>query len=212
MKKLLDAILTPIFNVFAAIKWDKIKGLFNHGKYYSLTEPDLEYLRAALKPNYYIILTRRKNHLTTYLIAIASLITTQKASHYTHALMNVDDGNVKNDEDFMLMEATSKGVHYSSFMEVFDCDSVALLRPKGYTDKKWTKALDALLKQNGKKYDNLFDVSDDTKVSCVEMCYQALKQNNLPGLEALMEKHAGNLTPQMLYDCGDFDIVWETRR
>ena len=131
--------------------------------------------------------------------------------------MNVDNGNIRDDNDFMLMEATAEGVHFSSFMEVFDCDSVVLLRPKGYTDQDWQETLDALLDEQGLLYDNLFDIADDTRVSCVEMCRQALMQDenyatDFANLEALIKKHGNNLTPQMLYDCGDFEIAFEIRR
>ena len=209
--------LTAVCNVFASIHWNGLRALFNGGVHWSLTREDHNTLRTLLKPNYYIILTRRKTHLTTYLIGIASWIVTGRAVHYTHALMNVDDGNIKDDNDFKLIEATAKGVHFSTFMEVFDCDSVVLLRPSGYNDSDWQEALDTLLQQEGKQYDNLFDITDDTKVSCVEMCRQALQRDEnyateFARLEALITKHGNNLTPQMLYDCGDFVIAFEARR
>lgn len=210
-------VMTAFCNWFASISWEGLYALFNGGVYWSLKEVDHDNLRELLKPNYYIILTRRKCHLTTYLISFASWTVTGKGVHYTHALMNVDDGNIKNDNDFKLMEATATGVHYSTFMQVFDCDSVVLLRPKGYTDHDWQEALDGLLAQHGKLYDNLFDIADDTRVSCVEMCRQALMQEDdyatkFANLEALIEKHGNKLTPQMLYDCGDFEVAFEVRR
>lgn len=203
-------------NTVAKVEWNAIKALFNKGIYWSLTEEDHDKLREDLKSNYYIILNRRKTHLTTYLISLANLIKTGKFSHYTHALMNVDDGNIRNDNEFKLVEATGTGVHYSSFMKVFDCDSVVLLRPKGFTDENWTVALDGLLKQVGKEYDCLFDVSDDSKLSCIELARRALQfqpdyETRFANFEAMIKK-TGNLTPQMLYDCPDFEIVWEVRR
>lgn len=210
-------VITAFSNWFASVSWEGLHALFNGGVYWSLTEADHDKMRELLKPNYYIILTRRKCHLTTYLISFASWVVTGKGVHYTHALMNVDDGNVRNDNDFRLMEATGTGVHFSTFMQVFDCDSVVFLRPKGYTDHDWQEALDGLLEQEGKKYDNLFDIADDTRVSCVEMCREALMQEDeyytkFVNLEALITKHGNNLTPQMLYDCGDFEIAFEVRR
>lgn len=210
-------VVTAVANWFASIKWEGLHALFNGGVYWSLKEVDHDKIRELLKPNYYIILTRRKCHMTTYLIGIASWVVSGEGVHYTHALMNVDDGNIRDDNDFKLMEATATGVHFSTFMKVFDCDSVVLLRPKGYTDADWQEALDGLLEQHGKKYDNLFDIADDTRVSCVEMCRQALMQEDqyetkFANLEALIVKHGSNLTPQMLYDCGDFEIAFEVRR
>ena len=210
-------VLTWFCNLFASVSWEGLRALFNGGIYWDLTEQDHDKLRELLKPNYYIILTRRKCHLTTYLIGVASWIVSGKGVHYTHALMNVDDGNVRDDNDFKLMEATATGVHFSTFMQVFDCDSVVLLRPKGYTDKDWQETLDAVLEQEGKQYDNLFDIADKTRVSCVEMCRQALMaednyETEFANLEALIKKHGNNLTPQMLYDCGDFEVAFEVRR
>jgi len=136
---------------------------------------------------------------------------------YSHVLMNVD--NVKSAdgwEDFKLMEATAPGVHWSAFMDVFNCDSVCLLRPKNLTREEWNAVIDELLKQEGKGYDDLFDLADDSRESCVEMCRVSLQQDpdylaDFPDFEAKIKK-VGNLTPQMFRDCTDFEVAFEVKR
>lgn len=209
--------LTYLFNFFSEIKWPRIQAFINGGVYYKLKEQDHEKLRGLLAPNYYFIVTRRNSHLTTYLIQLASLIATGKNAHYTHALMNVDDGNIKNDDDFKLIEATSAGVHFSTFMQVFDCDSVALLKPRGVMDSEWTAIIDEALSNKGKGYDNLFNLLEDNHMSCVELCYDVLKrvpdyQNRFVIFEDQLKKMGYKLTPHMLYDCKDFEVVFEIRR
>lgn len=203
-------------DVFAAIKFDRTFAVLNGGMYYRLKEHDLDQIRQILAKNYLVILTRRKSHLTTYLIALLSAVVSRKFSHYTHALMNVE-GDLEGHVGYKLIEATAKGVHYSSFMEVFDCDSVALLAPKGISVEDWTLVLDTVKQQLGKGYDDLFDILDANNVSCVEMVYLGLQK--LPDYEqrfskliALLKEHNNSLTPQMLYDTGELDVVFEVRR
>ncbi len=221
MRQKLIKILQDIFswislNVFSPITFNSIKALFNGGVYWDLKEEDQDYLRKILAPHYFIILNYRKTHLTTYLISLACLIKSGKLPQYTHALMNVDDGNIDNDNDFKLVEATGSGVHYSTFMKVFDCDSVCLLRPKGFTNEEWTLTLDTLLQQLGKPYDTLFDLKEDQHLSCIELVRRALQ--GLPDYDTKfanfeqMIKKVKNLTPQMLRDCPDFEVVWEVKR
>lgn len=211
--KILQSIWTWIsLNIISPITWNPIKALFNGGVYWDLTEEDHNQLRKLLAKNHYIILVYRKTHFTSYLIMLGNLIKTGKMGSWSHALMNLE-GEAAKDEDFRLLEATGKGVHYSSFMQVFDCDRVCLLRPKGFTDEDWTEALDKLRKQEGKPYDTLFDLSEDQSLSCVELVHEAIEGDltKLPSFTALIEKYK-NLTPQMFYDCDDFEKVFEVRR
>ena len=201
---------------FAAIHWPRIQAVINGGVYYSLKEEDHDKIRKLLKENYLVVLTRRKSHLTTYLIQLVSWLATRKSSHYAHALMNVE-GDIQNNIDFKLIEATAPGVHYSTFMQVFDCDSVALLKPRGVSLEDWTAVLDIVKGQYGYQYDNLFDITDEKNVSCVEMIYQGIKhltayKDRFPNLVRLLEETGNDLTPQMLYDCNDMDVVFEVRR
>lgn len=209
-------ILSFVFSFFSWIKWPRLQAFINGGLYYRLTETDLDYLRKALIKNHYIILTRRRCHLTTYLISIASFLTTGKCSHWTHSMMNVEGDVVNSDRDFMILEALGQGTKLSTFMEAFDCDSVSLLVPKNMPVSDWTEVITSGLQDLGKPYDDLFDVNDSSHVSCVEVCRNALRslpdyQIKFPNLE-LMIKNVNNLTPQMLYDCPDFTVAFEVRR
>lgn len=204
-----------LMHIFADIKWPRLQAFINGGLYYKLTESDHDKLRELLKHNYYVILTRRKCHFTTYVIALTSKIETGTPSHYTHALMNVEDS--ENHIDFQIIEATGSGVHWSTFMEVFDCDSVVLMKPRGVLKEQWSLAMAMAKEEIGDEYDLLFDINDGSKVSCVEMVFQAIKkitnyESKFPNLLALIKEKKNELTPQMLYDCEDMDVVFEIRR
>lgn len=210
--KLWDGLL----DIFADIHWPRTQAVINGGMYYKLKESDHDKIREILAKDYLIILTRRKCHLTTYLIALVSAFVDRKFSHYTHALMNVE-GDLEGHLGYKLIEATGVGVHYSTFMEVFDCDSVALLKPSGIPLEVWTDVLDEVKTNLGKGYDTLFDLTSDNQVSCVEMVYWGLKalpdfDVRFPKLIALIQERGNNLTPQMLYDTGELEIVLEIRR
>jgi len=209
-------VLTFVFSIFSWIRWPRLQAAINGGLYYRLTEEDHNWLRKALVKDHYILLTRRSCHLTSYLISLASLLTTGKGSHWTHSMMNVEGDVVKSDNDFMILEALGSGTKLSTFMEAFDCDSVAVLIPKNMELSDWTKVVTGGLQDLGKPYDNLFDVSDSSHVSCVEVCRDALKSlpdytTKFPNLEAMIA-NVNNLTPQMFYDCPDFKVAFEVRR
>lgn len=207
-----------ITTFISGIEWTQFISFLRKGKNgYNLTPEDHEIIKQKLASGYYIILTKRKTHLTTYFIELMSFIKTGKPADYTHALMNLDlEEDASAFEKFKLMEATSKGVHLSSFLEVFDCDSVCLLQPKYVREDHWDEIMAGLATQMGKKYDNLFNINDDTYVSCVEMVLDSLRfspkyWDAFPHLEEMI-KDVGNLTPQMYRDCSDFNVVLEIKR
>lgn len=203
--------------VFSNIHWTGLKAAVSkNGKYYSLTEDDHAKIKEILASGYFLILNNRNTHLSTYLIGFASFVKTGVWPDYAHILMNLDVGDVTDPERFDLMEATNSGVHYSEFMEVFDCDSVCIIRPKNLDAAEWEKVMVGLGEQLGKKYDNWFDLKDTSRVSCVEMCLEALKESptfeqDFPNLSAEIKK-VGNLTPQMYRDCPDFEVIFEVKR
>jgi hypothetical protein len=207
-------LLHKITGFFSSVHWQGLRALFNGGIYYDLTEADHNEIKRLLSSGYYIILTWRKCHLTSWMIGALNLIKDHKWPSYCHALMNCDAVDDVNQWDkFKLMEATNQGVHTSSFMNVFDCDHVALLRAKNITKDEWNAVVDGLLEQDGYKYDDLFDLSDKTHVSCVELVLNALKkepnyEKDFANLEAMIKK-VGNLTPEMYRDCPDFEVVFE---
>lgn len=204
-----------IIDLLAKISWNPIRALFNRGLFFSLKEEDWDKLHELLGKNYYIILTRSSSHLSTYLVSIGTRINDGRWGHWGHALMNME-GDDPTKDDFKMMEATGKGVHFSTFWEVFTCDSVALLKPKNLTAEEWTAVMETLLKQQGKKYDTLCDLANDEQLNCVEMCRLALSaspnyKKSFANFEEMIVKNK-NLTPESFYHCPDFEVVWEVRR
>ena len=203
-----DTAWYRIYNVIASlpskISWRK-KGL--------ITQEQKTELANKLASGYYIILTGSKSHLSSVIISLLSWIKTGVWARYSHVLMNCD--NITDPADtasFKFVEATSTGVHYSTFDEVFNCDTVCLLSPLSVSNEEWTKIIDGLLKQKGKKYDDLFDLSDTSRVSCVELVLEALKSadyaNDFKDLEQLIQQE-GNLVPQMYRQSKDFIVAYE---
>lgn len=204
-----DTIWYKVYNYVASIP---SKIVWRHRGL--VTEEQKAELAKHLASGYYIILTGSHGHLSSVIVSLLSLIKTGKWARYSHVLMNCD--NITNPTDrqsFKFMEATAAGVHYSTFDEVFNCDSVCLLTPSSVSNEEWTKIIDALLKQKGKKYDDLFDLSDSTRVSCVELVLDALKQadyaHDFIDLDRLI-KEKGNLVPQMYRESSDFVVDYES--
>jgi hypothetical protein len=205
-----------ILNKLGDIQWNWLKEKLTGRRYYDLTDAVLQDIRTALATNYFIICTRRKTVISTYLIALATMVKTGKFGHWCHVLVNLEEDNPETDNQFQLYEATSDGAHIATFMEVFDCDSVALLRPKNIAVEDWHGVIERTKKDLGKPYDDMFNLYDDTHISCVEMVRSALMtipdyEKKFPHFEAQIAK-VKNLTPQMFYDCEDFEVVYEVRR
>lgn len=216
IKRLYETVANKIVEIIGKTTWREL-AVFHKGRYYDLSYSEQETIKTLLKRDYYIILTRRKTHLSTYAINLSHWYLTRLKhwGYYSHSLMNLED-EVRSDDDFRLMEATNKrGVSYTHFDQVFDCDSVALLKPRGITLDEWTQVMDDLMTHEGKKYDTLYKLADATEMSCVELVRTALMA--LPNYHtrfAQFEKmiaRANNLDPQMFYTCGDFEVVYEVR-
>lgn len=181
-----------------------------------LSEAERAHIRKVLRKNHCIILTRHAGHLSTYAIAFANFFLTGKWGFYAHALMNLEN-EVKYSRDFRFVEATGLGVHYSNFDEVFDdqIGSVALMKPKSMSLEHWTDVLDKARSEVGKPYDTLFDLRNDKAISCIELIRIALSkepnyEKDFANFERMI-KEAKNLAPHMLYDCPDFEIIYEVR-
>jgi hypothetical protein len=215
MRPFVARLIDSASRVISRISWQSVRSLFNNGIYWDLTEQEQRDIRSLLSENYFIILNRRKSHLSSYLIALAHWIKTGKMGYWSHVLMNLED-EVQSDYDFRLIEAVGiHGVRYASFMQVFDCDSVVLLKPKHYSRSEWLQIMEKAKSYYGRPYDTLFDLVSDTSLSCVELVRNALKEDPLyserfKNFEAMISKYK-NLTPDMFYECEDFDIVYETR-
>jgi hypothetical protein len=198
------------------VNWTIITiGKIHWGYRNGLTANDLADIRSLLIPNYYIILTHRNNHLSTFFVGLANWLLTLKWSYWAHALMNLED-EVKADDDFRLVEATGNGVNYSPFELVFEVHGVVLLKPKNMSVDHWTFVMDKAMTEIGKPYDSLFDLKNDNALSCVELVRTALMAEpnyytNFANFEEMIRKRK-NLTPQMFYECPDFEVVYEIRK
>ena len=178
-----------------------------------ITDEDRDYLAKVLAEGYYVILVGNKSHLSSIIVSFLSWIKTGKWARYSHALMNCD--NIEDPADrneFKFVEADVAGVIYTTFDQVFKCDYVCLLTPKYLQNTEWTAVIDSLLKCLGKPYDDLFDLADSSKLSCVEVVLDALEGANykeeFKNLDEMI-KSTGNLVPQMYRVCPDFVVAFE---
>jgi len=178
-----------------------------------VTDADRELIAEKLASGYYVILVGNKSHLSSTIVIFLSWIKTGKWARYSHALMNCD--NIEDPAQrggFKFVEADAKGVIYTTFDQVFECDYVCLLTPCGIENSEWTAIIDRLIKQIGTPYDDLFDLADSTHVSCVEVVLDALEASGndkeLLTLKAMIASE-GNLIPQMYRDCADFKVEYE---
>lgn len=212
--------------ILSPINWGRLKFLLT-GREYDLTPAEREHARGMMQENYYLWVSRRETHLTSYLIGFADFVLAlwawlrvgfkgkrPKFGYWTHAFIDVDVNGEK------LVEAISKGVVVSYFDDVFNCDSVAALVPAYLTDNEWQnishKMREKALSFVGSEYDTVFNLKDDSKVSCIELL-RAIMKAEVPNYELRFKhfeetiKNNKNVTPQMLYDSKSFRVVWEAR-
>lgn len=188
-----------------------------YGKPYSLDIHDWKQIHSILSSGYYIILTADKSHLSSWSVRLLGLVLMGKVSDYSHALVNIEpDQDTYSYSEFKFIEAIGTGVKVSNWYEVFNCDTVCILKPKYYSTEELNLALAGAYTQVGKKYDKYFDLNDGSALSCVEVVRQQLKQ--LPYYEDRMRvfefmiQHYRNLTPQMFRNCPDFEVLLEIKR
>lgn len=221
-----DSILTFIsLKIISPCKWTFIKFFFT-GRAYDLDAVDREHARDLMSSNVLLWVSRRDTHLTTYLISLGDFLLSLKVwikngfkgkkprwGFWSHAFFNYDNNEI--------VEAVAKGVQRHYFDNAFDCDAVAALIPKNLSASEWNDLqpliADEMLKQLGKKYDGIFDISNDDKVSCIELV-RVILRNKVHNYELkfadfeTMIKLYKNVTPQMLYESKDFKVVWEVRK
>ena len=182
-----------------------------------LTQQDLDAVKEHLIANNLIILTFASNRLSAWFVLIGNFITTGKLGTYAHCLFNAE-GDVLTADGFKLIEATpSEGVGVDSFSVVFaTVNKVALLKPKSMSLEQWQAVIKKALSDQGKSYDTLFDFSQDQKLSCIELVRNALQAEpnyatDFANFEALLAQY-GELTPNMIRDCPDFEVIFEVAR
>ncbi len=201
-------------HVFSIVNWEWIKVKLT-GRRFNLQVDDIIRISNMLGNDYYLILTRKNAHLSTYMVNLGHFIKTGKWGYWSHILMNVDNSVDKADK-FLFAEATGIGVHTSKLMEVFNCDSVCLLKLKGYTVKEFTECVDDYMDDLGKGYDCVFNMLDSKKMSCVEFVRDQLMHlshydERMTQFEELVSRQK-SITPDMFYECEDFEVVLEIRR
>jgi hypothetical protein len=206
--KPIGAVLDWIINTLGKIDWHMPANK-------RLRPEDLQALRDRLAPHYYVMVTRNGSHLSAYLVGLGNFLLTGKFSYWSHVLMNLEN-TVVTDADFRFVEADRYGVKYSTFADITKVNAIALLKPKALSLDDWTKVLDdAAAQYVGRPYDNLFDLANDSRLSCVELVRDILMKlpnyaTDFANFEAMIaSKH--NLTPTMYYECPDFEIVYEVR-
>lgn len=205
----LEKVQIFFIEMLAKVKWTQKK---------HLTEQDDIILKDKFAKDYYIIVTRKSNYLTTFLIALGNFFLTGRWGFYSHALMNMED-EVTTDADYRFIEATGKGTAFNTFDGVFGhADAVGLVLPKSHimTREEWTECLDKAKTYLGTPYDNLFNLVSTNEINCVELVRLALQAlpdyaARFPNFEAML-KAKKKLTPDMFHECDDFELVYSIKR
>jgi hypothetical protein len=211
MKHIFSFILNK---VIGRINWTGLR-YYLTGKEFNMTDGEMDKVVKILSAGRYICLSRRSSHITTYMIGFAHFLLTVVSKFYkaqmgywSHVFMHIESGS-----DLDIIESIGAGVVRTNYYRALNVDSVCILKPKYYNEKELEVANELAIKYLGALYDTAFDINDDSRLSCVELAYRCLirsKPSGLPGLSKMI-KQSGNLTPQMFYDCGDFEIVYEMR-
>jgi hypothetical protein len=221
IQKIIDFIS---FKIISPFNWTRIRFLFK-GRAYDLTSEDREYARKLMSQCTHIWVSRRQTHLTTYLINFADFALAlfywaksnfhgprPKFGYWAHAFINTSATKI--------VEAVAVGVREINFDDAFDVDSVAALLPSKIPWDLWLQVSALVVKkaeaQEGKKYDSIFNIMDDSKVSCIELVRLALRelgayQEYFFDFERTISQYK-NVTPDMLYHSKSFNVVWEVRR
>lgn len=204
-----------IINFLSKLNWEWFYR-WKYGSTYLLKLRDHAEIAALLNEGNYLILTRRKSHFSTYMVALGHWFLTGRWGYYSHISMNIENGVYKDFNEFKFIESVGEGVRIAEFHKVLNCDSVAILKPKCPTGVSWEDLIAKSLLNLGKKYDLELDLKDHSKMNCVELILDALSaepdhEYKFHGLYAEI-KQQKNLTPDMFYECGSFDVLLEIRR
>lgn len=194
-----------------------------------MSKVDQDRIWALLSQNHYLILTWRSNHLSSYAIAAAHFLLgvwrwirmggrapAPKFARYGHAAFNVERTDRPDvSEDFELVEAIGKGVIISPFDKVFNCKRAVLLEPT-IPPHSWQSLADRGLDRLGAEYDFNFDLTQDKKLSCIELVHFMLKGDvdfdiKYEDLSHEIHMFQNRLDPQMYRDSKCFRVVYETK-
>ncbi len=205
-------MLHGITRVISSINWDWGRKML--GGKYQVTDAEKDYIRDLLRIQPCFILIENRSFLSGYLVRMLSWLTTGKWVKYTHVLMNFDVGLGSHPDGFLLIESTNSGVHFSTFDHVFECDNVCLTTVD-LTHFEWLQVRMGLAKQLGKSYDDWFDLQDNTHVTCVEMCWDALDEldNRDEVFPTFVQKIAryNQINPEDFRDSDEIILIYETK-
>ena len=194
----------------------------------SMSDADKKAIWELLAKNHYVVVTWRKNHLSSYFISLGHFLLgvwawvrmpgrmpMPKFGCYAHALFNIERiDNPKVSTDFELVEAVGRGVIPSSFEDVFNCTGACLLEP-AIPPESWQALADRGFDRIGTAYDFDFNLDDPSKLSCVELVLFMLKGDldyEIKYQDLIHEIHLlKNLDPQMYRDSKSFRVVYETK-
>lgn len=198
--------------IIARANWVGVVYFFT-GKEYKLTDEDVKAIADLMLKDRVIGVSARTAHLSTWLATIGHFILTGRWLVAGHAFINVDD-ELTDPFGMKIFESNSAGAIISPFWKVILCDRVWLLKPKYVKEADWDKIHKVLLNQQGTAYDFFCNTKNVKELNCCERVVLAIltvDPTALPRLE-WMTAEAGNLTPQMLIESGDFEICLEIRR
>lgn len=152
MKKIFAKITKKLVPFFGGISWERPR-FWLTGRRYSLTWKDHMKILEVISGGNYIILTRRKSHLSTYMTNFAHFLLTGRMGYWSHVAMNIEPDEARVQSAARILESIGGGVRISGFYDVFNCDSVLILKP--LTSVPWDVIVARGLTSVGKPYDDL---------------------------------------------------------
>jgi len=205
-------LIKKIYDVFLKLlgkaNWSGIYRIVT-GRNYGLTWEQHLAITKILSTKNCIIVTWRATNLSSYFVAFAHFFLTLRWERASHVLMNIEQIETFDQDQFSFIEAIGKGVIKSKFYDVFNCERAVLLEPRYAVD--WDNVVDRAITNLNKEYDRYFNLADGSKMSCVEIVLDALKSepdydDKLHGIVAMI-KNSGNLTPAMFLESGSFKVL-----
>lgn len=198
-----------MFKIVGRLNWTGLKYFFT-GREYNITTEQVETACNLLLEQRLVGLSYRATHFSSILIILGHFLLTGRWVKLCHAWINTDD-EMKNPFGLKIYESISEGAIESPFWKVILCDGLVLLKPRWVKEENWDKINEVLKRQDGLPYDIFARYKDPSEINCCERVVRAILDVQPDALPALchMMKRYGNLTPQMLLECGDFEVVYE---
>lgn len=201
-----------MLNIIGRMNWTGLKYFFT-GREYDLRDEDITEIVRAMKSQRLIGLSYRETHFTSYCINTIYFFLSGRLREFSHAWLGPRP--FEDSLDLRIIESVAEGVRSAPFWKVLLVDAVALLKPKYFHPDKWAELDIEAEKDVGHIiYDIYGRYMDPSERNCIEQVVFRMLHSDpdcLPGTTALMKKYK-QLTPQMIYDSGDFEVILEIRR